>query len=271
MKRCKAIIAITLITSMLFAFSAVAFADDGATPSLVFDSKIEYNNEDTVKVNVNIDTAATVDMYSYITLKYDSEVFSISEENCSSTSSDGTFDLSEDGAILYSIDANMTYSAGQNIFSALFTVKDKSKVVGQKFYFDADNTDYVSSNGSADKTSSIIITSGTTVDPEATIDTNDDVKSNEITLDNGTKYINVPTYIGKVAVSGELNGKNVKITPVVKYDGTDVTSTLKKVDSIIIPGASFDKEGAKIEFKFAIVGAPTTGTIDLSATAAPVE
>lgn len=118
---------------------------------------------------------------------------------------------------------------------------------------------------------SVTVGGGSTpVEPKAEIDTNDDVKSNEITLDNGTKYINVPTYVGKVAVSGELNGKNVKITPVVKYNGTDVTSTLKKVDSIIIPGASFDK-GAKIEFKFAIVGAPTTGTIDLSATAAPVE
>lgn len=105
--------------------------------------------------------------------------------------------------------------------------------------------------------------------PKAEIDTAADKKGTTAVGDNGITYTNVPTYIGKVSASN-VDGKSVKITPVVKYNGTDVTSTLKKVDSIIIPGASFDK-GAKIEFKFAIVGAPTTGTIDLSATAVPVE
>lgn len=264
------VLALTVVFTLFVSMSVSA---DGYTFSF---GEPSYN-ENTATIAILVDSATFKGEY------LDSALFSFITENCKidSATTEWSDNIDFTSGAVYTFNSSDTKwgiekSALSSASNVLFSIKVSKTADNAKISFSTDTYVEDSTNSSSKikanstNAATIELWKSTTVEPEATIDTNDDVKSNEITLDNGTKYINVPTYIGKVAVSGELNGKNVKITPVVKYDGTDVTSTLKKVDSITIPGASF-KDGAKIEFKFAIVGAPTTGTIDLSATAAPVE
>ena len=286
MNNIKKIIPFLVVFAIISSLSMMAFAAD---VNIDFDTPLTLE----VKFNpteANSGDTITADFYLYST---DDKSGNVVFDGGGDSAVEFTFDssvLEKTGAKMgygfsdSSISDNRCFIEAKNTYSVnaeapLFTLtfNVKNNVAADKYSDLIKFGDVLFANGDGAETSAVTtivsdltVKGSTPVEPKAEIDTNDDVKSNEITLDNGTKYIDVPTYVGKVAVSGELNGKNVKITPVVKYNGTDVTSTLKKVDSIIIPGASFDK-GAKIEFKFAIVGAPTTGTIDLSATAVPVE
>lgn len=77
---------------------------------------------------------------------------------------------------------------------------------------------------------------------------------------DGTKYTDVPTYIGKVAISN-IGSKKVVLTPVATLNG--VAHTLKSAPTITFDDKTTLEEG-KVEFKFALIGAPTTG-VELTA------
>lgn len=287
----KKIISAVLVLTFLFACAMTSYAADLTSScslvgkvSKVEDGKFTLSFYLVEDGNANSEIKVPVDsMVWSIALKFDNNALSLVElptlgYGATSASNSTKLNAVTDSYYLEietAAETTLTLTDKEPIASFKFALKDGVTSVEDfslsafeisDSEFNSVGLDY-STPYSIDK----VVIGGSTPEKPATaeIDAATVTKGTTAVGDNGITYTNVPTYIGKVSASN-VDGKSVKITPVVKYNGTDVTSTLKKVDSIIIPGASFDK-GAKIEFKFAIVGAPTTGTIDLSATAVPVE
>lgn len=242
MKKFRLITAMLLISSLLLTFSLVAFAG-GSVANLSFDTKLEYDNEDTITVNVKLDAAAEIDMYGYITLSYDEEVFSVSETDCTTSSTSGSFDLSTEGRVLFMIDATETYAANDVVFSVKFTVKDKNSVVGKQFSFIPDDTGFVTTDSyDTGKTASLTITKKTATVVNANTNT---------TLAGYTDVVNFESSLTGVTAT----------SPKLAFDLYEGTTKHKSYEVSLGDGVSL--EGGTLSFKIAVVGAPTGTTITL--------
>lgn len=166
------------------------------------------------------------------------------------------------------IEAKNTYSVNAEapLFTLEFTVKNGTEA--NEYSNLIKYNDVLFANGDGAETSEItkivpnLTVKGSTPEKPATaeIDAATVTKGTTAVGNDGTEYTDVPTYIGKVAISN-IGSKKVVLTPVATLNG--VAHTLKSAPTITFDDNTALEEG-KVEFKFALIGAPTSG-VELTA------
>lgn len=225
-------------------------------------------NENTATIAILVDSATFKGEY------LDSALFSFITENCKidSATTEWSDDIDFTSGAVYTFNSSDTKwgiekSALSGASNVLFSIKVSKTADNAKISFSTDTYVEDSTNSSSKikanstNAATIELWKSTTVEPAtAEIDAATVTKGTTAVGNDGTEYTDVPTYIGKVAISN-IGSKKVVLTPVATLNG--VAHTLKSAPTITFDDKTALEEG-KVEFKFALIGAPTTG-VELTA------
>lgn len=220
----------------------------------------KYNMEgatNTVEFRFNKDSFELVELTSFL--------YGYSFDTASSTKLN---DANEKGlfAANGNADADFDFTTS-DIVSLKFKAKDTASA-GDTLNLEATTLNFVDADGEWELLTGEVAVSidavtvkGSTPEKPATaeIDAATVTKGTTAVGNDGTEYTDVPTYIGKVIINN-IGSKKVVLTPVATLNG--VAHTLKSAPTITFDNTTLEE--GKVEFKFALIGAPTSG-VELTA------
>lgn len=220
----------------------------------------KYNMEgatNTVEFRFNKDSFELVELTSFL--------YGYSFDTASSTKLN---DANEKGlfAANGNADADFDFTTS-DIVSLKFKAKDTASA-GDTLNLEAITLNFVDADGEWELLTGEVAVSidavtvkGSTPEKPATaeIDAATVTKGTTAVGNDGTEYTDVPTYIGKVTINN-IGSKKVVLTPVATLNG--VAHTLKSAPTITFDNTALEE--GKVEFKFALIGAPTSG-VELTA------
>lgn len=277
----KKIISAVLVLTFLFACAMTSYAADLTSScslvgkvSKVEDGKFTLSFYLVEDGNANSEIDVPVDSINWaIGLKFDNNALSLVELptlGYGATSGTNSTKLNAVTDSYYleietAAETTLTLTDKEPIASFKFALKDGVTSVEDFSLsaFEISDTDFnsvgldYSTPYSIDK----VVIGGSTPEKPTTaeIDAATVTKGTTAVGNDGTEYTDVPTYIGKVTINN-IGSKKVVLTPVATLNG--VAHTLKSAPTITFDNTTLEE--GKVEFKFALIGAPTSG-VELTA------